>query len=116
MTLLGKTMLNLDGAMACYRRSWAGGPDPQLRLDVIASRGDSVGGARVRVGRGMKLVENSPRRADNILGKLADGRFDHAARARTSRSDQRDAEPRRDAHGRRGDGCHLIGAVRCWRR
>jgi hypothetical protein len=79
MTLLGKTMLNLDGALAVL--------SPQLdpvqlirnyMLDVMVKRvGDQFSPGRVFAWvLDMKhLLENSPRRVDTILGKLADDRL-----------------------------------------
>jgi ubiquinone biosynthesis protein len=79
MTLLGKTMLNLDGALAVL--------SPQLdpvqlirnyMLDVMVKRvGDQFSPGRVFAWvLDMKhLFENSPRRVDTILGKLADDRL-----------------------------------------
>ena len=79
MTLLGKTMLNLDGAISVL--------SPQLdpvelirnyMLDVMMKRvGDSFSPGRVFAWvLDMKhLFENSPRRMDHILAKLADDRL-----------------------------------------
>jgi ubiquinone biosynthesis protein len=79
MTLLGKTMLNLDGAITVL--------SPRLdlvqlirnyMLDVMMKRvGDSFSPGRVFAWvLDMKhLFENAPRRTDVILGKLADDRL-----------------------------------------
>ncbi|HET6319553.1 MAG TPA: hypothetical protein VFG86_24105, partial [Chloroflexota bacterium] len=79
MTLLGKTMLNLDGAISVL--------SPQLdpvelirnyMLDVMVRRvGDQLSPGRVFAWvLDMKhLFENSPRRMDHILAKLADDRL-----------------------------------------
>jgi predicted unusual protein kinase regulating ubiquinone biosynthesis (AarF/ABC1/UbiB family) len=79
MTLLGKTMLNLDGAISVL--------SPQLdpvelirnyMLDVMMKRvGDQLSPGRVFAWvLDMKhLFENAPRRTDIILGKLADDRL-----------------------------------------
>jgi ubiquinone biosynthesis protein len=79
MTLLGKTMLNLDGAIGVLSPEL----DPvalirNYMLDVMVRRvGDQVSPGRVFAWvLDMKhLVENTPRRADVILGKLADDRL-----------------------------------------
>jgi predicted unusual protein kinase regulating ubiquinone biosynthesis (AarF/ABC1/UbiB family) len=79
MTLLGKTMLNLDGAISVLSPEL----DPvelirNYMLDVMMKRvGDQLSPGRVFAWvLDMKhLFENSPRRADVILGKLADDRL-----------------------------------------
>jgi ubiquinone biosynthesis protein len=76
MTLLGKTMLNLDGAVGVLSPTL----DPvalirNYMLDVMVHRvGDQLSPGRVFawVVDMKHLFENSPRRVDNILGKLAD--------------------------------------------
>src|ERR1051326_7360815 len=79
MTLLGKTMLNLDGAIGVL--SPALDPVALIRndmLDVMMKRvGDSFSPGRVFAWvLDMKhLFENTPRRTDVILGKLADDRL-----------------------------------------
>jgi len=79
MTLLGKTMLNLDGAISVLSPEL----DPvelirNYMLDVMLKRvSDQLSPGRVFAWvLDMKhLFENSPRRMDAILGKLADDRF-----------------------------------------
>ena len=79
MTLLGKTMLNLDGAIGVLSPEL----DPvelirDYMLDVMMTRvGDQLSPGRVFAWvLDMKhLFENSPRRVDTILGKLADDRL-----------------------------------------
>lgn len=79
MTLLGKTMLNLDGAIGVLSPRL----DPvelirNYMLDVMVRRvGDQLSPGRVFAWvLDMKhLFENSPRRMDHILGKLADDRL-----------------------------------------
>jgi ubiquinone biosynthesis protein len=79
MTLLGKTMLNLDGAIGVLSPEL----DPvelirNYMLEVMIKRvGDQFSPGRVFAWvLDMKhLVENTPRRADVILGKLADDRL-----------------------------------------
>jgi ubiquinone biosynthesis protein len=79
MTLLGKTMLNLDGAISVLSPRL----DPvelirNYMLDVMMKRvGDSFSPGRVFAWvLDMKhLFENAPRRTDMILGKLADDRL-----------------------------------------
>jgi predicted unusual protein kinase regulating ubiquinone biosynthesis (AarF/ABC1/UbiB family) len=79
MTLLGKTMLNLDGAISVLSPEL----DPvelirNYMLDVMMRRvGDQLSPGRVFAWvLDMKhLFENTPRRADIILGKLADDRL-----------------------------------------
>ena len=79
MTLLGKTMLNLDGAIGVLSPEL----DPvelirNYMLDVMMKRvGDQLSPGRVFAWvLDMKhLFENSPRRLDAILGKLADDRL-----------------------------------------
>jgi ubiquinone biosynthesis protein len=79
MTLLGKTMLNLDGAITVLSPRL----DPvqlirNYMLDVMMKRvGDSFSPGRVFAWvLDMKhLFENAPRRTDVILGKLADDRL-----------------------------------------
>jgi predicted unusual protein kinase regulating ubiquinone biosynthesis (AarF/ABC1/UbiB family) len=79
LTLLGKTMLNLDGAIAVLSPEL----DPvelirNYMLEVMLKRvGDQLSPGRVFAWvLDMKhLVENTPRRADAILGKLADDRL-----------------------------------------
>jgi ubiquinone biosynthesis protein len=79
MTLLGKTMLNLDGAISVLSAEL----DPvelirNYMLDVMMKRvADQLSPGRVFAWvLDMKhLFENSPRRADMILGKLADDRL-----------------------------------------
>jgi predicted unusual protein kinase regulating ubiquinone biosynthesis (AarF/ABC1/UbiB family) len=79
MTLLGKTMLNLDGAISVLSPEL----DPvelirNYMLEVMIKRvGDQLSPGRVFAWvLDMKhLFENSPRRTDAILGKLADDRF-----------------------------------------
>jgi ubiquinone biosynthesis protein len=79
MTLLGKTMLNLDGAIGVLSPEL----DPvelirNYMLDVMMKRvGDQLSPGRVFAWvLDMKhLVENSPRRVDTILGKLSDDRL-----------------------------------------
>jgi ubiquinone biosynthesis protein len=79
MTLLGKTMLNLDGAISVLSPEL----DPvelirNYMLDVMMRRvGDQLSPGRVFAWvLDMKhLVENAPRRTDIILGKLADDRL-----------------------------------------
>ncbi len=79
MTLLGKTMLNLDGAISVLSPSL----DPvqlirNYMLDVMMKRvGDSFSPGRVFAWvLDMKhLFENAPRRTDIILAKLADDRL-----------------------------------------
>jgi len=79
MTLLGKTMLNLDGAITVLSPRL----DPvqlirNYMLDVMMKRvGDSFSPGRVFAWvLDMKhLFENAPRRSDVILGKLADDRL-----------------------------------------
>jgi ubiquinone biosynthesis protein len=79
MTLLGKTMLNLDGAISVL--SPALDPVQLIRnymLDVMMKRvGDSFSPGRVFAWvLDMKhLFENAPRRTDTILTKLADDRL-----------------------------------------
>ncbi len=79
MTLLGKTMLNLDGAISVLSPEL----DPvelirNYMLDVMMKRvGDQLSPGRVFAWvLDMKhLFENAPRRTDVILGKLADDRL-----------------------------------------
>jgi ubiquinone biosynthesis protein len=79
MTLLGKTMLNLDGAISVLSPEL----DPvelirNYMLDVMMKRvGDQLSPGRVFAWvLDMKhLFENAPRRTDTILGKLADDRL-----------------------------------------
>jgi predicted unusual protein kinase regulating ubiquinone biosynthesis (AarF/ABC1/UbiB family) len=79
MTLLGKTMLNLDGAISVLSPEL----DPvelirNYMLDVMMKRvGDQLSPGRVFAWvLDMKhLFENAPRRTDAILGKLADDRL-----------------------------------------
>jgi ubiquinone biosynthesis protein len=79
MTLLGKTMLNLDGAISVLSPEL----DPvelirNYMLDVMLKRvGDQLSPGRVFAWvLDMKhLFENAPRRTDVILGKLADDRL-----------------------------------------
>src|SRR5438270_1898489 len=79
MTLLGKTMLNLDGAIRVLSPEL----DPvdlirNYMLDVLIKRvGDQLSPGRVFAWvLDMKhLVENSPRRTEMILDKLANDRF-----------------------------------------
>jgi predicted unusual protein kinase regulating ubiquinone biosynthesis (AarF/ABC1/UbiB family) len=79
MTLLGKTMLNLDGAISVLSPEL----DPvelirNYMLDVMMRRvGDQFSPGRVFAWvLDMKhLFENAPRRTDVILGKLADDRL-----------------------------------------
>jgi len=79
MTLLGKTMLNLDGAISVLSPEL----DPvalirNYMLDVMFKRvGDQFSPGRVFAWvLDMKhLFENAPRRTDIILGKLADDRL-----------------------------------------
>jgi len=79
MTLLGKTMLNLDGAIGVLSPEL----DPvelirNYMLDVMLKRvGDQLSPGRVFAWvLDMKhLFENAPRRTDAILGKLADDRL-----------------------------------------
>src|ERR1043165_1184572 len=79
MTLLGKTMLNLDGAIGVLSPEL----DPvalirNYMLDVMMKRvGDSFSPGRVFAWvLDMKhLFENTPRRTDVIMGKLADDRL-----------------------------------------
>jgi predicted unusual protein kinase regulating ubiquinone biosynthesis (AarF/ABC1/UbiB family) len=79
MTLLGKTMLNLDGAISVLSPEL----DPvelirNYMLDVMIKRvGDQLSPGRVFAWvLDMKhLFENAPRRTDTILGKLADDRL-----------------------------------------
>jgi predicted unusual protein kinase regulating ubiquinone biosynthesis (AarF/ABC1/UbiB family) len=79
MTLLGKTMLNLDGAIGVLSPEL----DPvelirNYMLDVMMKRvGDQLSPGRVFAWvLDMKhLFENAPRRTDVILGKLADDRL-----------------------------------------
>jgi predicted unusual protein kinase regulating ubiquinone biosynthesis (AarF/ABC1/UbiB family) len=79
MTLLGKTMLNLDGAIGVLSPEL----DPvelirNYMLDVMMKRvGDQLSPGRVFAWvLDMKhLFENAPRRTDIILGKLADDRL-----------------------------------------
>ena len=79
MTLLGKTMLNLDGAISVLSPEL----DPvelirNYMLDVMIKRvGDQLSPGRVFAWvLDMKhLFENAPRRTDIILGKLADDRL-----------------------------------------
>ncbi len=79
MTLLGKTMLNLDGAISLLSPEL----DPvelirNYMLDVMMKRvGDQLSPGRVFAWvLDMKhLFENAPRRTDIILGKLADDRL-----------------------------------------
>lgn len=79
MTLLGKTMLNLDGAIGVLSPEL----DPvelirNYMLDVMMRRvGDQLSPGRVFAWvLDMKhLFENAPRRTDAILGKLADDRL-----------------------------------------
>ncbi len=79
MTLLGKTMLNLDGAISVLSPEL----DPvelirNYMLDVMIKRvGDQLSPGRVFAWvLDMKhLFENTPRRTDAILGKLADDRL-----------------------------------------
>jgi ubiquinone biosynthesis protein len=79
MTLLGKTMLNLDGAISVLSPEL----DPvelirNYMLDVMMKRvGDQLSPGRVFAWvLDMKhLFENAPRRTDIILGKLADDRL-----------------------------------------
>jgi ubiquinone biosynthesis protein len=79
MTLLGKTMLNLDGAISVLSPEL----DPvelirNYMLDVMVKRvGDSFSPGRVFAWvLDMKhLFENAPRRTDIILAKLADDRL-----------------------------------------
>jgi ubiquinone biosynthesis protein len=79
MTLLGKTMLNLDGAIGVLSPEL----DPvelirNYMLDVMMKRvGDQLSPGRVFAWvLDMKhLFENAPRRTDAILGKLADDRL-----------------------------------------
>ncbi len=79
MTLLGKTMLNLDGAISVLSPEL----DPvelirNYMLDVMMRRvGDQLSPGRVFAWvLDMKhLFENAPRRTDMILGKLADDRL-----------------------------------------
>jgi predicted unusual protein kinase regulating ubiquinone biosynthesis (AarF/ABC1/UbiB family) len=79
MTLLGKTMLNLDGAISVLSPEL----DPvelirNYMLDVMMRRvGDQLSPGRVFAWvLDMKhLIENTPRRTDIILGKLADDRL-----------------------------------------
>src|SRR5437588_58537 len=79
MTLLGKTMLNLDGAISVLSAEL----DPvelirNYMLDVMLKRvADQLSPGRVFAWvLDMKhLFENSPRRTDIILGKLADDRL-----------------------------------------
>ena len=79
MTLLGKTMLNLDGAISVLSPEL----DPvelirNYMLDVMIKRvGDQLSPGRVFAWvLDMKhLFENAPRRTDAILGKLADDRL-----------------------------------------
>jgi predicted unusual protein kinase regulating ubiquinone biosynthesis (AarF/ABC1/UbiB family) len=79
MTLLGKTMLNLDGAISLLSPEL----DPvelirNYMLEVMMRRvGDQLSPGRVFAWvLDMKhLFENAPRRTDTILGKLADDRL-----------------------------------------
>jgi predicted unusual protein kinase regulating ubiquinone biosynthesis (AarF/ABC1/UbiB family) len=79
MTLLGKTMLNLDGAIGVLSPEL----DPvelirNYMLNVMMKRvGDQLSPGRVFAWvLDMKhLFENSPRRVDTILGKLSDDRL-----------------------------------------
>jgi ubiquinone biosynthesis protein len=79
MTLLGKTMLNLDGAISVLSPEL----DPvelirNYMLEVMMERvGDQLSPGRVFAWvLDMKhLFENAPRRTDAILGKLADDRL-----------------------------------------
>jgi len=79
MTLLGKTMLNLDGAIGLLSPEL----DPvelirNYMLEVMMRRvGDQLSPGRVFAWvLDMKhLFENAPRRTDTILGKLADDRL-----------------------------------------
>ena len=79
MTLLGKTMLNLDGAISVLSPEL----DPvelirNYMLEVMMKRvGDQLSPGRVFAWvLDMKhLFENAPRRTDAILGKLADDRL-----------------------------------------
>jgi predicted unusual protein kinase regulating ubiquinone biosynthesis (AarF/ABC1/UbiB family) len=79
MTLLGKTMLNLDGAISLLSPEL----DPvelirNYMLEVMMKRvGDQLSPGRVFAWvLDMKhLFENAPRRTDVILGKLADDRL-----------------------------------------
>ncbi len=79
MTLLGKTMLNLDGALGVLSPEL----DPvelirNYMLEVMMRRvGDQLSPGRVFAWvLDMKhLFENAPRRTDTILGKLADDRL-----------------------------------------
>ena len=79
MTLLGKTMLNLDGAISVLSPDL----DPvelirNYMLEVMLKRvGDQLSPGRVFAWvLDMKhLFENAPRRTDMILGKLADDRL-----------------------------------------
>jgi len=79
MTLLGKTMLNLDGAIGVLSPEL----DPvelirNYMLDVMLKRvGDQLSPGRMFAWvLDMKhLLENAPRRTDTILGKLADDRL-----------------------------------------
>jgi ubiquinone biosynthesis protein len=79
MTLLGKTMLNLDGAISVLSPEL----DPvelirNYMLDVMLRRvSDQLSPGRVFAWvLDMKhLFENSPRRVDTVLGKLADDRL-----------------------------------------
>jgi ubiquinone biosynthesis protein len=79
MTLLGKTMLNLDGTISVLSPEL----DPvelirNYMLDVMLRRvGDQLSPGRVFAWvLDMKhLFENAPRRTDAILGKLADDRL-----------------------------------------
>jgi ubiquinone biosynthesis protein len=79
MTLLGKTMLNLDGAIGVLSPEL----DPvelirNYMLEVMMKRvGDQLSPGRVFAWvLDMKhLFENAPRRTDTILGKLADDRL-----------------------------------------
>ena len=79
MTLLGKTMLNLDGAIRVLSPELD--PVELIRtymLDVMIKRvGDQLSPGRVFAWvLDMKhLFENAPRRTDTILGKLADDRL-----------------------------------------
>jgi ubiquinone biosynthesis protein len=79
MTLLGKTMLNLDGAISVLSPEL--NPVELIRnymLDVMMKRvGDQLSPGRVFAWvLDMKhLFENAPRRTDTILGKLADDRL-----------------------------------------
>jgi hypothetical protein len=96
MTLLGKTMLNLDGAISVLSPEL----DPvelirNYMLEVMLKRvGDQLSPGRVFAWvLDMKhLFENAPRRTDAILAKLADDRFtikmdvEHLEEATTSLS------------------------------